>query len=85
MRTITICTIAEFKGKLVDVSASDNIMGYDVGATLATLFKGTPGHADMAREYRAFLLLTADKSSSRRDGELFRRYVNALAQSPRHW
>ncbi|KFZ12041.1 hypothetical protein V501_04439 [Pseudogymnoascus sp. VKM F-4519 (FW-2642)] len=51
MRTITICSIAEFKGKLVDVSASDNIMGYDVGATLATLFKGTPGHADMAQTW----------------------------------
>lgn len=40
---------------------------------------------DMAREYRTFLLITADKASSRRDGELFRRYVNALAQSPRQW
>ena len=39
----------------------------------------------MAREYRSFLLITADKASSRRDGELFRRYVNALAQSPRQW
>lgn len=85
MRTIAICTIAEFRGKLVDVSASDNIVGYDVSATLATLFEGTPGHADMAREYRAFILLTADKSSDRRDGELFRRYVNSLAQSSRHW
>lgn len=85
MRTMTICTIAEFRGKLVDVSASDNIMGCDVGASLATLFEGRPGHTDMAREYRAFLLLTADKSSDRRDGELFRRYVNALAQSPKQW
>jgi hypothetical protein len=39
----------------------------------------------MAREYRSFLLITADKASNRRDGELFRRYVNALVQSPRHW
>jgi len=39
----------------------------------------------MSREYRAFLLITADKASARRNGELFRRYVNALAQSSKQW
>jgi len=39
----------------------------------------------MCREYRSFLLITADKASERRNGELFRRYVNALARSPRQW
>ncbi|OBT81682.1 hypothetical protein VE02_09485 [Pseudogymnoascus sp. 03VT05] len=85
MQTMTISAVAEFRGKLVNVDASDNIMGYDVSATLATLFEGTSGHVDMAREFRAFLLLTADKTSDRRDGELLRRYVNALVQSPRQW
>lgn len=39
----------------------------------------------MAREYRTFLLFTAEKTSKRRDGELFRRYRAALVQSPRQW
>jgi hypothetical protein len=39
----------------------------------------------MSREFRAFLLLVADKTGDRRRGELFRRYVNALAHSPRQW
>ena len=39
----------------------------------------------MTREYRSFLIITADKTSERREDELFRRYVNALAHSPRQW
>lgn len=39
----------------------------------------------MAREFRCFLLITGDKVSTRRDGLLFRRYVAALAKSPRQW
>ncbi|KAI4929641.1 Molybdenum cofactor sulfurase [Alternaria infectoria] len=39
----------------------------------------------MAREFRCFLLITADKASKRREGLLFRRYVTALAKSPRQW
>lgn len=39
----------------------------------------------MALEFRSFLLITADKTSNRRNGELFRRYVTALAHSPRQW
>lgn len=85
MRIIIMGIIAEFRGDLVDVTASDSILGYSLDGTLAELFEGTPGHALMAREYKTFLLVTADKASSRRDGELFRRYVNALAISPRAW
>ncbi|ATZ52743.1 Bcaba3 [Botrytis cinerea B05.10] len=85
MRIIIMGIIAEFRGEMVDVTASNNLLGYDLDATLAALFEGTPGHKEMAREYKTFLLITADKASERRDGELFRRYVNALAQSPRHW
>lgn len=40
---------------------------------------------EMAREYRSFMLITGEKTSRRRDGELFRRYVDALARSPRQW
>ncbi|KJZ69259.1 hypothetical protein HIM_11352 [Hirsutella minnesotensis 3608] len=39
----------------------------------------------MGREYRAYLLFTADKASPRRNAELFRRYVTVLAHSPRAW
>jgi hypothetical protein len=41
--------------------------------------------ADMAREFRCFLLITADKSSSRRNGLLFQHYIAALAKSPSQW
>lgn len=39
----------------------------------------------MAREYRSFLLITAHKASARLNDEVFQRYVNALAKSPRQW
>lgn len=84
-RIIVIGIIAEFRGSLVDVTAGRRVLGYDLDELLDTVFTGTPGHREMAREYRTFLLITADKSSGRRDSELFRRYVNALARSPRDW
>jgi hypothetical protein len=84
-RIIEIGIIAEFRGDLVDVAAGNNILGYDLDKLLDSVFAGTPGHENMAREYRAFLLITADKSSNRRTSDLFRRYVNALAQSPKTW
>jgi hypothetical protein len=85
MRVMIMGTIAEFRGDLVNVAAGDSILGYSLEKILAELFEGTPGHADMAREYKTFLLITAEKSSERRHGELFRRYVNALAASPYQW
>jgi hypothetical protein len=39
----------------------------------------------MSREFRTFLLFTADKTSDRRDGELYGRYRTALAYSPKQW
>ncbi|KAI1854399.1 hypothetical protein JX265_012433 [Neoarthrinium moseri] len=85
MRIIIMGIIAEFKGDLVDVMAGDEILGYSLDGTLAELFEGTAGHAVMAREYKTFLLVTADKASKRRNGKLFTNYVNALATSPRTW
>lgn len=84
-RTIIIGIIAEFKGHMVDVSAGDDILGYDLQEVLDGLFKGTVGHELMCREYRTFLLITSEKTSEKRNGELFRRYVNSLANSPRWW
>ncbi|KAL8351287.1 hypothetical protein RB598_006188 [Gaeumannomyces tritici] len=85
MRTIIIGIIAEFRGELVDVAAGDSILGYSLDGVLDALFEGTPGHALMAREYKTFLLITAEKTGRRRDHELFRRYVNGLASGPRAW
>jgi len=85
MRTIIIGIIAEFKGHMVDVSAGDEILGYDLQEVLDGVFKGTVGHELMCREYRTFLLITSEKTSEKRNGELFRRYVNSLATSPRWW
>lgn len=85
MRTIIIGIIAEFKGHMVDMSAGDDILGYDLQAVLDGLFQGTVGHELMCREYRSFLLITSEKTSEKRNGELFRRYVNSLADSPRGW
>jgi hypothetical protein len=61
------------------------MLGYDLDEVLDGVFAGTPGHEEMKREYRTFLLVTGDKASHRRDSELFRRYVNALGKSPRDW
>ncbi|KAK3316748.1 hypothetical protein B0H66DRAFT_626150 [Apodospora peruviana] len=91
LRIIIIGIVAEFDGVLVadDVSAGDgHVLGYDMGLLFDTLFGDTPGSGreDMAREFRTFLVTTAGKSSDRRStSELFRRYVDALAVSPKSW
>jgi hypothetical protein len=85
MRITVIATIAEFRGDLVDIAASDHVLGYDVGELMDTLFAGTPCHEPMGREYRAFLLLAAEKSSNRRNTMLFHRYMDAIARSPKDW
>jgi hypothetical protein len=95
-RVIVVGVIAEFCGSLVDIAATDHILGYDLGALFEELFAGTAtdcqGNTPMAREFRTFLLATAEKTTSHRryqgeeeDSELFRRYVEALAESPRTW
>ncbi len=84
-RIVLVGIVAEFRGSLVDVAHTDAAVGFDVQTLIDTLFAGTPGHEEMGREYRAFLVITADKSSGRRDGEMFRRYCNAMAASPRLW
>ncbi|KAJ7282440.1 BcABA3 [Mycena rebaudengoi] len=85
VRLIVIAVTVEFKGSLVDLMAGDAILGYSLSGSLDALFDGTAHHEEMAREYRTALLMTADKTSKRREGELFRRYVNSLAQSPRNY
>lgn len=55
MRIVAMGIIAEFRGDLIDVMSSDSVVGYNLSSVLADLFGGTPGHEDMAREYRAYL------------------------------
>jgi hypothetical protein len=85
-RIIIIGIVAEFHGALVDIAATGTILGYDLDALFDDLFAGTAADRDaMAREFRTFVLTTAEKTSRRQDSELFRRYAEALAESPRHW
>lgn len=86
-RLIQICIIAEVRGSLVNVVSGDNILGFQIDELLDAVFTGFPGHIrkDMAREFRTFLLFTAEKVSDRRSSDFFRRYVNALAHSPKDW
>ncbi|MGW1373143.1 hypothetical protein ACWD6P_02545 [Streptomyces sp. NPDC002446] len=84
-RIIIIGIVAEFHGGMVDIINGRQPLGYDLDELLDTLFEGTPANESMAREYRTFLVITAEKASENRNSELFRRYVNALAQSPRDW
>lgn len=84
-RLTVLAMVADFRGALVDVAADNKILGYDVDNILDDAFGGTVGHEPMAREYRSFLLFAAEKSSNRHNSEMFRLYVNALAQSPRQW
>ena len=84
VRLIAISTVAEYNGALIDVAVQDPIiLGYDINQLLDQLFGGTPVREEMAREFRANLLFTADKSCGRRNSDLFRRYVNALARGPK--
>ncbi|GKZ71720.1 molybdenum cofactor sulfurase [Aspergillus niger] len=69
---------------MVDVTAGPKVLNYNLDEVLDELFHGTPGHLDMAREYKTFLLITSEKASHA-NSELFRRYVNALVGSPEQW
>ncbi|KAJ6597669.1 hypothetical protein DFH09DRAFT_1399322, partial [Mycena vulgaris] len=60
-RVTVVGIVAEFKGSLVEVMKGDNILGYSLSGILATLFRGTPKHEDMAREFRNFILISATK------------------------
>ncbi|KAF7337041.1 Aba 3 protein [Mycena venus] len=88
-RLAIISILCELDGKTVDLVAtgSDNVLGYSISNLLATLFQGIPTETrkGLERDYRCGLLFAAEKTSHRRNGELFRRYANSLAQSPKQW
>ncbi|KAK3388047.1 BcABA3 [Podospora didyma] len=88
-RIIIIGVIAEFRGSLVDItSPSPIILGYDLDSLLSIVYGSSSQiHEAMAREYKTFILITADKANKSRriHSELFHRYTNALARSPETW
>ncbi|KAJ4377137.1 hypothetical protein N0V86_006578 [Didymella sp. IMI 355093] len=81
MRIIIIGTVAEFRGELINVVDNDDILGYNLKQVLDTLFEGTPGHVEMAREFRCFLLVSSHKSRQI-ESNLFKRYAVALSRGP---
>jgi len=84
-RTIVIAVIAEFRGDLIPKDGGKDMVGYDLEKLLTILFGETSMYEDMSRELRAFLLISAEKSSKRLSSELFSRYLNALVESPKTW
>jgi len=85
-RVVAVGVVAEFRGSLVDISSSDVVLGHDLSQLFDLLFSGTaPDRDAMARDFRTFLLATAEKTGDRQDSELFRRYVDGLAEGPRTW
>ncbi|KAJ7505596.1 hypothetical protein B0H11DRAFT_1626680, partial [Mycena galericulata] len=73
-RTIAVAIGAEFKGSLADAMAGDNILGYSIEGIRCAFRR----HAKPC--------ISGEKAmaSNKRDGELFRQYVNSLVQSPRN-
>ncbi|KAJ7257099.1 BcABA3 [Mycena rebaudengoi] len=87
VRLYIISFFCDFNGQMVNLLASDKILGYSLSSLLDTLFGAMSVRVreSMEREVRCALFFQAEKSSNRRNGELFRRYANSLAQSPRQW
>lgn len=84
VRVLVIAVVVEFRGDLVDPTSND-ILGYNIQGLLDNLFGASAGHAEMEREFRTFLIFTSEKASHKRTSDFFRRYVNALASSPKNW
>lgn len=77
--------IAEFRGDLIPEDPNDMTFGYDVSELLDTVFGGTPVHTEISQEFRGFMLISSERTSKMSDSNPFRRYKNALVQSPKTW
>ncbi|EPS37552.1 hypothetical protein H072_8759 [Dactylellina haptotyla CBS 200.50] len=85
-RIVIMQCICEFQGDLFRPEETDTMVGYKLQDLVDILFAGTPIHGQMSREIHAYFVPASEKSSSNKDGsELFRRYVNALAHSPKDY
>jgi hypothetical protein len=58
---IIIGVLAEYEGDVVDIAQSDKVPGYDLGELLETMLQGRPRAGDLERDYRTFLLMSAEK------------------------
>ena len=65
VRCMVIGIFVEYKGESIDILESNMVYGYNVDEILDTMLRDRPGAEDMKVEYRAFLLMTAEKSSHR--------------------
>ncbi|KAK3985223.1 putative aba 3 protein [Cladorrhinum sp. PSN332] len=85
IRLIFVTFLADYDGSQIDILAGDVIFGQDTSKLIKALFGETLYHHQMQREYRAAVLMISEKASARRHSELFRRYVDSLARSPKAW
>ena len=65
VRFMIIGILAEYEGSVLDIAMSDKQLGYNVEELFDTMLRDRPGAEEMKQEYRAFLLVTADKCSDR--------------------
>lgn len=84
IRMLEIAVVAEFRGDLVDPTG-DDVLGFNIPELLDILWVAPEPRAQMEREFRTFLIFTSEKASNKCTSDLFRRYVNALASSPKNW
>jgi hypothetical protein len=85
MRTLVIGIVAEFRGDLVDVTACNFVLNYDLDDVLLSLLGDSPGAEEIGREFRTFCHLTSIKTGRNRDCELFKRWMNVSTASPKLW
>ncbi|MFJ1709560.1 hypothetical protein [Kitasatospora sp. NPDC088346] len=84
-RLTALTTVAEYRGRLVDVERmlrpGGRVLGYPVREMLDSVFAGTSVGESMTREYASCLLLMAAKTGGRHP-VLHSRFTQALASSP---
>ena len=84
-RVISIACVAEYNGHMVKATKDGLLLGHRLEDLLDIIFAGTPGHAEMVREFQTFMLVTTTKTSDERNSELFCRYIEILAKNPKDW
>lgn len=94
VRLLVIFAMAEFRGDLVNIDVTNHVLGYNIEDLLNDIFASSKGPArvEMGREFRASMILTAEKASNKgthsdrgTHSKLFGHYVNSLARSPKEW
>uniref|UniRef100_UPI00389B3B01 Sesquiterpene synthases n=1 Tax=Shimazuella kribbensis TaxID=139808 RepID=UPI00389B3B01 len=85
VRLTALTTVAEYRGKLVDIdrllTPGEYVLGYPVRELLDTLFAGTSVYEAMLQEYASCLLFMAEKTRDHQS-DLCKKYIEAIASSP---